>query len=55
VKKEDVVFLNQLVKSLEDAEQGMEIAYAKKDYENFNRAKKIMLRIQSEISGAMKK
>ena len=50
VMKEDVSFLNQLVKSLEEALLKLEESYEKKDYENFNMAKKFILQIQNKIS-----
>jgi hypothetical protein len=50
MKREEILFLSQLIKSLVDAEEKFEEAYKKRDYENFNNSKKIMLRIQGEIS-----
>lgn len=50
VMKEDVSFLNQLVKSLEEALVKLEESYEKKDYENFNMSKKFILQIQNKIS-----
>jgi hypothetical protein len=50
MKKEEILFLDQLIKSLEEAEKTLEKSYRKRDYDNFNKSKKIMLRIQSEIS-----
>ena len=54
MKKEEMQFLNQLVKSLEDAEKNLRTSYEKKDYEKFNQSKKIMLKIQKEISDIIK-
>ena len=54
MKKEDFLFLNQLIASLEEAEKNLEKAYEKRNYEKFNKSKKIMLRIQSEISSIVK-
>ena len=54
MKKEEILFLNQLIASLEEAERNLESSYAKKDFERFNKAKKIMLRIQNEILGIVK-
>ena len=48
--QEDVTFLNHLINSLEESELKLEEAYDKKDYENFNRTKKMMLQIQKKIS-----
>ncbi len=52
--KEDIPFLNQLVKSLEESELKLEKAYEKKDYENFTKSKKFMLQIQKQISEIIK-
>ena len=54
MKKEDFLFLNQLIASLEEAERNLERAYEKRNYEKFNKSKKIMLRIQNEISNIIK-
>lgn len=54
MKKEEILFLNQLIKSLEKAEGNLEEAYEKKDYDKFNQSKKMMLRIQKEISNIIK-
>jgi hypothetical protein len=54
MKNEEILFLRQLVKSLEEAEKNLESNYEKGDYENFNKSKKIMLRIQKEISNIVK-
>ncbi|MCK5149353.1 hypothetical protein KAJ87_00310 [Candidatus Pacearchaeota archaeon] len=50
MKKEDLLFLNQLIHSFEEAEPKLEKYYKKKDNEKFNKAKKIMLQIQKQIS-----
>lgn len=49
MNKEDVQFLNQLVKSLDDAGKKLEESYMKLNYEKFNQSKKIILQIQKEI------
>jgi hypothetical protein len=54
VKKEESVFLNQLVNSLEEANEKLGKYYEKQDSENFNKSKKIMLKIQKEISDIIK-
>lgn len=54
MKKEDFLFLNQLIASLEEAERNLEKAYGRRNYEKFNKIKKIMLRIQNEISNIVK-
>ena len=50
MEKEDVEFLIQMVKSLENAELKLEGYYNKKDYENFDKSKKIFINIQKKIS-----
>lgn len=45
----DVAVLNQLVKSLGEAELKLEVMHEKKDYEGFNRVKKLILQIQEKI------
>ncbi len=54
MKKEEILFLGQLISSLEEAEKNLEKSYEKGDYENFNRFKKIMLRLQNEIYNIIK-
>ncbi|MBA7683810.1 hypothetical protein ES703_92195 [subsurface metagenome] len=52
--REDISFLNQLVETLEEAGLKLEDAYNKKDYENFNKSKKLMIQLQKEISEIIK-
>jgi len=54
MKKEESLFLNQLVNSLEEASEKLGKYYEKRDSENFNKSKKIMLKIQKEISEIIK-
>jgi hypothetical protein len=54
MNKEDMQFLNQLVNSLEDAEKNLKKGYEKRDSDKFNQSKKIMLKIQKEISEIIK-
>jgi hypothetical protein len=54
MKRDEILFLNQLIKSLEESEKRLETAYEKKEYENFNQSKRMMLRIQEEISKIIK-
>lgn len=49
-----MIFLSQLINSLVESEEKLEKANAVKDYEAFNKSKKIMLNIQKEISDALK-
>ena len=50
MEKEDVLFLNQLIKSLEETGKNLEEAYKKSNSEKFNKAKKSIIQIQKEIS-----
>jgi len=50
----DVLFLDQLVKTLKEVELKLEDSYHKKDYENFNKSKKLILQIQKKISDVIK-
>jgi hypothetical protein len=54
MKKEDVQFLSQLVKSLEDAELKLESANNKKDYNEFRKIKRFMLDIQKKIGNIIR-
>ena len=53
-KEEDILFLNQLVKTLEEVELKLTDSYNKKDYENFNKSKKLILSVQRKISEIVK-
>ncbi len=50
MKKEDVLFLNQLVNSLDEACVNLERSYKRGNADRFNKSKKLMLKIQREIS-----
>ncbi len=54
IKEEDIIFLNQLVESLEEAELKLEKSYSERNYENFDKSKKIILQIQRKISETIK-
>jgi len=54
MRNEEILFLDQLIKSLGEAEENLEGAYEEGDYKNFNKSKKMMLRIQYEISEMLK-
>ncbi len=54
INKEGISFLNQMIKSLEEAELKLEEAYERKDYEKLNQAKRFMIEIQGKISEALK-
>ena len=51
---QDISFLSQLVKALEEAELNLEEYYEKKDYENFEISKKFILQIQKKIAENIK-
>ena len=53
IKKEDVMFLNQLVNTLEEAGLKLEESYNEKNYEDFNNMKKLIMQIQNKISGVL--
>ena len=46
---EDISHLNQLIDSLLEAEEKLEMSYRKEDYGNFIKSKKLILNIQKEI------
>ena len=52
--KRDDEFLTQLVESLEMAIDKLENFYYKKDIEEFNRIKKMMLQVNNQISMQIK-
>lgn len=52
--KEKIFYLSQLVKSLEESELKLEEYYNKKDYENFNNLKKLMISVLKKISEEIK-
>ena len=54
MKDGDIPALSQLIKTLEQTEPELEKSYAKKDAESFNNAKKLMIKIQKQISKMIK-
>jgi len=54
MKKGDIPLLNQLVKTLYEAELKLREAYNKKNPEKFNDSKKLILKIQKQISEIIK-
>lgn len=50
MKKEDIPFLNQLIESLEDGALKLEVAFERKDSEDFIRIKKFMIQMQKKIA-----
>ncbi len=53
MKKEEILFLTQLIVSLEEAQEKLEKAFKRKDYDQFNQSKKIIIRVQKEISNLL--
>lgn len=53
MQKEDISFLKQLVKSLEEAEERLKLEYDRKDSEGFNSTKSFMLKMQKQIEGIL--
>ena len=49
MKKEDIPILNQLVRSLEEADIKLEEAHKNNDANSFARAKKLMVQVQTKI------
>ena len=54
MKKEDVDFLEQAAKTLEQAEEKLEEFYRWGDSDKFDRTKKLILQIQRKISEVIK-
>ena len=54
IKEGEILLLNQLAKILEETQMRMEEAYEKRDYENFEKAKKEILQTQRKISEIVK-
>ena len=50
MKTEEILFLSQLIDSLEKAEEQIEKAYQNRDSLTFDKAKKDFIQIQKEIS-----
>lgn len=47
--RKDILFVNQLIDSLEEASEKLEEAYRKKDHEAFHKTRKFMLEIQKKV------
>ncbi len=54
MKESDIPALSQLIKTLEQTEPKLEESYNKKDADGFNKAKKLMIKIQGQISKMIK-
>ena len=49
IKEENILFLNQLIETLESSFEKFKITYNKNDYENFNKIKKIIIETERTI------
>lgn len=49
IKEDDISLLNKLVETLESSFEKFEKSYEKKDSENFNKIKKIIIQKQKKI------
>ena len=49
MKKEDISFLKQAIKYLEESLPVLKESYEKKDEEKFNHTKKVILEVEEEI------
>ena len=54
MKQDDIDFINQLIKSMEDSEIKLEEAYSKGDSEAFNNTKKLMIKIYSQLKEVLR-
>jgi len=54
MEEEDVLFLIQIISSIEDASKKLEKAHKMKDYDEFNKVKKIISELQEKISEVIK-
>ena len=50
MKKEDILFLNQLINSLMESTRLLEKDYKKRKADEFNKTKKSMINLQKEIA-----
>lgn len=54
MKKEEIPFVAQLVKALEETEIKLEEFYNKKDYNNFDKAKEFIIKVQQKINESLR-
>jgi hypothetical protein len=54
IKEDDLLVLNQLVRTLGEAESRLEKAFENKNYDEFNQLKKIILQIQKKMFEVLK-
>jgi len=51
---ENILFLKELIKSLEESCAQLESSYKNQDYDNFGKSKKFILQMQRKISEVLK-
>ena len=54
ISKDELAFLSQLVKALEEAYSKLELTYKNNDYENFQKLKKFIMEVQIRISAILR-
>lgn len=54
MKKEDIVFAKQLIETSRDSLSKLKVAYEKKNVEEFNKLKKIILKSQEDLANLVK-
>ena len=52
--EEDLPFLKQLIDSLEESLAKLEEYFGKKDYENYNKSRRLIIDLQKKISNIIK-
>ncbi len=52
-KRDEFAFLKQLINSLNESFTKMQESYEKRDYEEFNKSKKMFLNIQKNIQDSL--
>ncbi len=53
MEKDNIIFLNQLIESMEEAEKILESSFKEKDAEKFNKSKRFILDVQEKIEGIL--
>jgi hypothetical protein len=54
MKKGDVFVLKHILKNIEDYTTQLEKFYSSRDYENFNKTKKLILELNKQLKGVLK-
>ena len=55
MKKEDIVFLDQLVRSMDDAEVALEKSFNSGDYSGFEKARGLILKLNEQMGVLLNK